>query len=607
MADWDTTPANSGTPEVALRETTNEAPTGPPRDEAKIQLVREKGWVEQQPFNYAATAAPPAPLEAASDDKPFNGEALPGWMSRASKYEWKDEYGDVGPRVPELEKELFGSELRAKKGINFDELLSIKTVAEATERPNPVRSFDDAGLHPIIRENIRMSGYDVPTPVQAYTIPSVLKGRDVIAVAQTGSGKTAAYLAPTLSKLMGKAKKLCAPRPFYVRPDYDHKREHVRGEPLILVVAPTRELCIQIFDEARRLCYRSMLRPCVAYGGGPTGEQRIDLQKGCDILIATPGRLIDFMSDSNVLTLSRLRFTIIDEADEMLQDDWTEDLEKIMNGAGANMDSQHQFLLFSATFDKTMRRIAKKYLAQDYVRIRIGRTGSTVHHIKQQIVWVDRNKKKEALYDLLIASPPARTLIFCQTKKSVDIIDDFLFNQGLPTTSIHSDRTQLEREDAIRAFRRLDIRNVMHVINFDLPGAEYHPQDEYIHRIGRTGRTGNNGLATSFYNERDEHMAPFLAKILVENKWDVPDFLEEYKPAEDQELDFEDESGDEENEPMDGVEQANGADDAWGSAPAQPTAPVEDAWGSGGKANGVAEREDVWGNGNAAASGGGGW
>lgn len=173
--------------------------------------------------------------------------------------------------------------------------------------------------------------------------------------------------------------------------------------------------------------------------------------------------------------------------------------------------------------------------------------------------------------------------------------------------------------------RGLDIRNVMHVINFDLPGAEYHPQDEYIHRIGehipeclcffsdsnrysgRTGRTGNNGLATSFYNERDEHMAPFLAKILVENKWDVPDFLEEYKPAEDQELDFEDESGDEENEPMDGVEQANGADDAWGSAPAQPTAPVEDAWGSGGKANGVAEREDVWGNGNAAASGGGGW
>lgn len=183
---------------------------------------------------------------------------------------------------------------------------------------------------------------------------------------------------------MGKAKKLCAPRPFYVRTDYDHRKERVRAEPLVLVVAPTRELCIQIFDEARRLCYRSMLRPCVAYGGGPMNEQRIDLQKGCDVLIATPGRLLDFMRDPNLLSLSRLRFTIIDEADEMLHEDWSEDLEKILNGANANMDAQHQYLLFSATFDKAMRRVAKQYLAQDYVRIRIGRTGSTVPDIRQQ-------------------------------------------------------------------------------------------------------------------------------------------------------------------------------------------------------------------------------
>lgn len=184
---------------------------------------------------------------------------------------------------------------------------------------------------------------------------------------------------------MGKAKKLCAPRPYHLRPDYDHMRERVRAEPLILVIAPTRELCIQIFDEARRLCYRSMLRPCVAYGGGPMREQRVDLEKGCDILIATPGRLIDFMRDSNLLTFNRLRFTILDEADEMLHDDWAEDLEKIMSGGDVDVGSQHQYLLFSATFDKNMRRIAKKYLAQDYVRIRIGRAGSTVKNIKQQV------------------------------------------------------------------------------------------------------------------------------------------------------------------------------------------------------------------------------
>lgn len=259
-----------------------------------------------------------------------------------------------------------------------------------------------------------------------------------------GSGKTAAYMIPVLSKLMGKVKKLGGPRSYG-----NATNGPVRAEPLVLIVAPTRELCIQIFDEARRLCYRSMLRPCVAYGGGPPREQRDDLRKGCDVLIATPGRLIDFMSDPKLLAMNRLRFTIIDEADEMLHEDWQEDLHAILGGADAAQDSQHQYLLFSATFDKKMRTLAKQYLAQDFVRIRIGRSGSTVSNIRQTIVWVDNNRKQEALYDLLIASPPARTLIFVRSKKSVDFVDDFLFNQGLPTTSIHSERTQLEREDAM--------------------------------------------------------------------------------------------------------------------------------------------------------------
>lgn len=276
----------------------------------------------------------------------------------------------------------------------------------------------------------------------------------------TGSGKTGAFLIPALSKLMGKAKKLGGPRPDLST----DPGARVRAEPLILVVAPTRELCIQIFDEARRLCYRSMLRPCIAYGGGPIREQRDDLRKGCDVLIATPGRLRDFMKDPSLLALHRLRFTVIDEADEMLHEDWAEDLQEILAGADASQDSQHQYLLFSATFDKRMRTLAKRYLAQDYIRIRIGRIGSTVPTITQrvstqslqshianspQIVWVDGNKKKDALYDLLLDTPPARTLIFVKSKKMVDIVDDYLYNRGLPTTSIHADRTQLEREDAM--------------------------------------------------------------------------------------------------------------------------------------------------------------
>lgn len=206
----------------------------------------------------------------------------------------------------------------------------------------------------------------------------------VLALTNIGSGKTAAFLIPCLSKLMGKAKKLCAPRPALLN-GFNSERDRVRAEPLVLVVAPTRELCCQIFDDARRLCYRSMLRPCVAYGGGPIKEQKDELRKGCDVLIATPGRLKDFMNDPGLLVLSRLRFTIIDEADEMLHDDWSEEMANILGGGNTNLDGQHQYLLFSATFDKTMRREAKKFLSQDFVRIRVGRSGSVHSNIKQQV------------------------------------------------------------------------------------------------------------------------------------------------------------------------------------------------------------------------------
>lgn len=244
---------------------------------------------------------------------------------------------------------------------------------------------------------------------------------------------------------MGKAKKLAAARP---NPT-DEMYTPVRAEPLILVVAPTRELCTQIFDEARRLCYRSMLRPCVAYGGGPVREQRNELMKGCDVLVATPGRLLDFMNDSRVLSLNRLRFTVIDEADEMLHDDWEDEMTKIMSGHDVNEDDDHQYLLFSATFNKKMRKLARNFLKTDHVRVRIGRSGAVLNNVIQNIIYVDRNLKQQALYDLLAASKPARTMVFVRSKKTADFVDDFLFNRGLPSTSIHSDRTQREREDSM--------------------------------------------------------------------------------------------------------------------------------------------------------------
>ena len=183
---------------------------------------------------------------------------------------------------------------------------------------------------------------------------------------------------------MGKAKKLAAARPNLAN-GFNSATDGVRAEPLVLVVAPTRELCCQIFDEARRLCYRSMLRPCVAYGGGPMREQMEELRKGCDILIATPGRLKDYMSRPELLSLGRVRFTIVDEADELLQDDWEEEMCAIMAGGDTNEDADHRYMLFSATFDKTMRKVAKKWLSGDHVRIRIGRSGSTHVNVKQNV------------------------------------------------------------------------------------------------------------------------------------------------------------------------------------------------------------------------------
>ncbi|KAK1144779.1 hypothetical protein N8T08_004790 [Aspergillus melleus] len=542
----------------------------------KVTAAQEKGWSKPESYDYTKYGGNLPPLHKPSEEEPQLD--LPEWAANAAKYEWKDEYGDVGPKSPELEEMLFRSEYINRAGLKLGNLQNIDVIAESHERPKPVKDFNDAGLHPIVRENIRLCHYEYPTPIQAYSIPAVLTGHDLIAIAQTGSGKTAAFLIPVLSQLMGKAKKLAAKRPNLVE-GYDPTVDAVRAEPLVLIVAPTRELSTQIFDEARRLCYRSMLRPCVVYGGAPVRDQREELAKGCDILIGTPGRLMDFMDKPHILSLRRVKYTIIDEADELLLSDWESDFVKIMSGGDVNEDADHRYMMFSATFNKSCRELARKCLADDHVRIRIGRPGSTHINVDQNIVYAEDHLKKQCLYDLLLSMPPSRTLIFVNFKKDADLLDDYLYNMGLPSTSIHSDRTQREREDALRAFRTakcpilvatgvsargLDIKNVMHVINFNLPRMAHGGITEYIHRIGRTARIGNEGLATSFYNDRDSDLAPELVKILVESKQRIPNFLESYKPT-DENITFDDDTDDEAEGVNDGGDNDTGA--AWGGIP----------------------------------------
>lgn len=293
---------------------------------------------------------------------------------------------------------------------------------------------------------------------------------------------------------MGKAKKLCAPRP--ALGNGDRGLGNYTAEPLVLIISPTRELATQIFDECRRFCYRSMLRPCVVYGGADTITQRLELSKGCDILVGTPGRLMDFLQRGRVLSFKRVKFVVVDEADEMLDMGFEPQLRALIQNSDCNQDDEGQVLMFSATFPKAIRKLAGEFLADDTIQLSVGRIGSTNDNCTQTIVWCDEHKKKEAVYDLLCTAPPARTLIFVNHKRTADALDDYLYNLKLPTTSIHGDRTQREREDALIAFRSgkcpiliatgiaargLDIKNVMHIINYDM----VKNIDEYIHRIGK--------------------------------------------------------------------------------------------------------------------------
>ncbi|KJZ79385.1 hypothetical protein HIM_01536 [Hirsutella minnesotensis 3608] len=549
-------------------------------------------------------------------------ESIPTWDGNAPVYQWNDEFGDVGPRFPDVEQELFGDPARRNEraGLDFSKIEQIEVSQEGPVKINPIRGFGDAGLHPIMAENVKMSGYEVPTPIQKYTIPSMLQGYDVIGVAQTGSGKTAAYLIPIISKLMGKAKKLAAPRPNPVT--FQESRDEVVAEPLVLIVAPTRELAVQIFNETRKLCYRSMLRPGVVYGGVPIREQAKHLAMGCDILVGTPGRLVDFIGRPQLLTLRRLKYIVIDEADEMLDADWDDEIHQILTG-GEQDEGNIVYGLFSATFPKAARELAKDHLSASHVRFRVGRAGSTTENIRQTIVPAENNEKREILLRLLQEITGVRTIVFVNSRQAVDDLDDFLYNMKLPVTSIHRDRTQLEREAALRAFRAgtapilvatgvmargIDVRNVQHVINYDLPSMDHGGIEEYTHRIGRTGRIGHRGVATSLWTERDEPMASVLTRTLLETKQEIPEFLQPYVPESSKPLKFETES-DFDPDDLGVVADVGGGGDSWGADGADANA--GSGWGgSGASANANGGDAGGWGGGastNANGGDAGGW
>ncbi|KAJ6307230.1 hypothetical protein OIU76_017094 [Salix suchowensis] len=419
-------------------------------------------------------------------------------------------------------------------GINFDAYEDIPVETSGENVPPAVNTFAEIDLGEALNLNIRRCKYVKPTPVQRHAIPISLTGRDLMACAQTGSGKTAAFCFPIISGIM-KMQDQSVQRP-------------LRGArtvyPLALILSPTRELSMQIHEEAKKFSYQTGVKAVVAYGGAPIHQQLRELERGVDILVATPGRLVDLLERARV-SLQMIKYLALDEADRMLDMGFEPQIRKIVEQMDMPPPGLRQTMLFSATFPKEIQRLASDFLAS-YIFLAVGRVGSSTDLIAQRVEFVHESDKRSHLMDLLhaqrangVQGKQALTLVFVETKKGADSLEHWLYSNNLPATTIHGDRSQQEREHALRSFksgntpilvatdvaaRGLDIPHVAHVVNFDLPN----DIDDYVHRIGRTGRAGNSGLATAFFNEGNASLARPLSELMQEANQEVPAWLSRY-------------------------------------------------------------------------------
>lgn len=461
----------------------------------------------------------------------FNNNA--GGESSYSKFHGKFVDGQhiPGAKNEAYELKLYGEPEDPKfqsTGINFDNYDDIPVEANGTDVPDSVDSFTSPPLDSLLVENIKLSRYTKPTPVQKYSIPIIAAKRDLMACAQTGSGKTGGFLFPTLSEsfLHGPAE--------IEKPKMEKGYYSKIAYPTILIMAPTRELVSQIFEEAKKFAYRSWMTPCVVYGGSDINNQMRNIDRGCDILVATPGRLNDLM-ERGKLSLKGIKYLVLDEADRMLDMGFEPQIRSIVEQHDMPGVENRQTLMFSATFPKDIQVMAQDFL-KDYIFLSVGRVGSTSENITQKVIYVEDPDKNSLLLDILDSSDDGLTLVFVETKRMADQLSNFLYNENYANAAIHGDRSQRDRERALEAFRSgkasilvatavaargLDIPNVTHVINYDLPS----DIDDYVHRIGRTGRAGNVGVSTSFFNRNNMNVVKGLVEILSEANQEVPSFL----------------------------------------------------------------------------------
>jgi ATP-dependent RNA helicase DDX3X len=392
-------------------------------------------------------------------------------------------------------------------------------------------------LPDFLAANLRRMKYTKPTPIQKHAIPLIMAGRDVLCAAQTGSGKTLAFLLPTVFTLE-------------TSPHGGTSPAGVRtpARPRALVLAPTRELASQIHGESMKLTFAYKTRCLCVYGGTNAREQLQALASGVDLLIATPGRLTDFL-ERDLVYLGDCCTLILDEADRMLDMGFKPQIDRIMRSGMPPRESRRTFM-FSATFPAEIQRLAELYM-RPYVYVAVGRVGSTTESITQRLILVSDSSKQgklQLLYETLSSMQAAcSVIVFVQKKRTATVVCKSLKRDlGINAVEIHGDRSQSQRESALADFRSgfvrvlvatdvaargLDIPNVEHVVNYDLP-ASAEEFDSYIHRIGRTGRAGNTGTATSFFvpgfspKVGNGALAVPLIKLLRESGQEVPTWLD---------------------------------------------------------------------------------
>ncbi|KAG6374773.1 P-loop containing nucleoside triphosphate hydrolase protein [Boletus reticuloceps] len=389
-----------------------------------------------------------------------------GWSSRESRGDgparempgagvWRNDVHVIGSRNMRLEKELFGDPSDPSKqhtGINFEKYDDIPVEATGAGVPEPVTAFTNPPLDPVLLENIALAHYSTPTPVQKYSIPIVAANRDLMACAQlTCNRRRAQAKLEVSSSLSYQHPSLLGPVPHQVEANMGYSRTR-KAYPTALILAPTRELVSQIHDEARKFAYRSWVRPAVVYGGADINQQLRLIERGCDLLSATPGRLVDLIERGRI-SLSNISYLVLDEADRMLDMGFEPQIRRIVQGEDMPGVQERQTLMFSATFPRDIQLLARDFL-KDYVFLSVGRVGSTSENITQKIEYVEDQDKRSVLLDLLASEPPGGlTLVFVETKRMADTLSDFLMANHLPATSIHGDRSQRERETALQTFR----------------------------------------------------------------------------------------------------------------------------------------------------------